>query len=65
MVATIQWRRWTPKHHTRQSARSEAQGGNFTPILILSLSGLALALFAIRQGWLDAEYLTSLFLLLQ
>jgi hypothetical protein len=66
MVATVQWRRWITKHHTRQSARPQAQGGNFTLILMLSLSGVALSLFAIKQGWLgDAEYLTSLFLLLQ
>ena len=66
MVATVQWRRWITKHHTRQSARPEAQGGDFTVILMLSLSGIALSLFAIRQGWLgDAEYLASLFLLLQ
>jgi hypothetical protein len=66
MVATVQWRRWITKHHTRQSARPQAQGGNFTLILMLSLSGVALSLFAIKQGWLgDAEYLSSLFLLLQ
>jgi hypothetical protein len=33
---------------------------------MLSLSGLALSLFAIGQGWLgDADYLSSLTLLLQ
>jgi hypothetical protein len=66
MIETVQWRRWVTKHHTRQSARSESQGGEFTVILMLSLSGLALSLFAIRLGWVgNAEYLTSLFLLLQ
>ena len=66
MVETVQWRRWITKHHTRQSARSEEQGGAFTVILMISLSGLALSLFAIGQGWLgNAEHLTSLMLLLQ
>ena len=66
MIETVQWRRWITKHHTRQSARSQAQGGDFTVILIISLSGLALSLFAIGQGWLgDAEYLSRLSLLLQ
>ena len=68
MVETVQWRRWITKHHTRQSVRPEAQGSDFTVILMLSLSGLALSLslFAIRQGWLgDPEYLANLFLLLQ
>ena len=66
MVETVQWRRWVIKHHTRQSARPQAQGGNFSVILMLSLSGLALSLIAIGQGWLgDADYLTSLTLLLQ
>ena len=66
MIETVQWRRWITKNHTRQSARTEAQGGDFTLILTLSLSGLALSLLAIRQGWIgDAEYLTSLILLLQ
>ena len=65
MVATVQWRRIT-KNHTRQAARPEAHAENFTLILMLSLSGLALSLFAIGQGWLgDAEYLTSLLLLLE
>jgi hypothetical protein len=64
MVDTVQWRRWITKHHVRQYARPQAQGGDFTMILMLSLSGLALSLFAIGQGWLgDAEYLTSLLLL--
>jgi hypothetical protein len=66
MVETVQWRRWITKHHTRQSAQSEAQGGDFTVILMISLSGLALSLLAIGHGWLgDAEYLTRLTLLLQ
>ena len=52
MVDTVQWRRWITKHHVRQYARPQAQGGDFTMILMLSLSGLALSLFAIRQGWL-------------
>jgi hypothetical protein len=66
MVETVQWRRWITKHHTRQSARPQAQGGDFNVILMLSLSGLALSLFTIGQGWLgDPEYLTSLILLLQ
>jgi hypothetical protein len=66
MVETVQWRRWIAKHHIRQYARPQSQGGDFTMILMLSLSGLALSLFAIGQGWLgDAEYLTSLTLLLQ
>ena len=66
MVETVQWRRWITKHHTRQSAPPQAQGGDFIVILMLSLSGVALSLFAIGQGWLgDAEYLSSLFLLLQ
>ena len=66
MVETVQWRRWITKHHTRQSTRRRAQGGDFTVILMLSLSGVVLSLFAIRQGWLgDAEYLTNLFFLLQ
>ena len=66
MVETIQWRRWVAKHHTQRSARPEAQGGNLTLILLLSLSGLALSLFAIGQGWLgDGEYLASLSLVLQ
>jgi hypothetical protein len=65
MVATVQWRRWIAKHHIRPS-ESEAQGENFTLILMLSLSGLALSLFAIGEGWLgDGEYLTSLYLILQ
>jgi hypothetical protein len=64
MVETFQWRRWISKHHIRQYARPQAQGGDFTMILMLSLSGLALSLFAIGQGCLrDAEYLTSLLLL--
>ena len=63
MVETVQWR-WITKHHVRQYARPQAQGGDFTMILMLSLSELALSLFAIGQGWLgDAEYLTSLLLL--
>ncbi|HWZ66396.1 MAG TPA: hypothetical protein VNW89_01060 [Stellaceae bacterium] len=66
MVETVQWRRWITKHHTRQSAPAQAYSGDFSVILMLSLSGLALSLFAIRQGWLgDAEYLTGLILLLQ
>jgi hypothetical protein len=66
MIETVQWRRWIIKQHTRQSARPQAQGGDFSVILMLSLSGLALSFFAIGQGWLgDAEYLTSLFLQLQ
>jgi hypothetical protein len=67
MVETVHWRRWITKHHTRQSAQSEVQGGgDFTVILMISLSGLALSLFAIGHGWLgDAEYLTRLTLLLQ
>jgi hypothetical protein len=66
MVETVQWRRWITKHHTRQSARPQAQGDDFALILMLSLSGLALSLIAIGQGWLgDAEYLNRLFLLLQ
>ena len=52
MVETVQWRRWITKHHTRQSARVQAQGDDFVLILMLSLSGLALSLFATRQGWL-------------
>ena len=52
MVETVQWRRWITKHHTRRSARRQAQGDDFALILMLSLSGLALSLFAIRQGWL-------------
>ena len=65
MVETVQWR-WITKHHTRQTARHEAQGRNFTLILMLSLSGLAFSLIAIGQGWLgDAEYPNRLFLLLQ
>jgi hypothetical protein len=66
MVATVQWRRWITKHHTRQSVRSEPQDGNFTPILMLWLSGVALCLFAIGHGWLGGvENLSSLYLLLQ
>jgi hypothetical protein len=66
MFTTVPWRRWISKHHTRQAARPEAEGGNFTLILIFSLSGLALSLFAIGQGWPgDAEDLTNLFLLIQ
>jgi hypothetical protein len=66
MVETVQWRRWITKHHTRQSAPAQAYSGDFSVILMFSLSGLALSLFAIRQGWLgDAEYLTGLILLLQ
>mgnify|MGYP003694768957 CR=1 FL=1 len=66
MVETVQWRRWITKHHTRQAARPRGARQDFTVILMLSLSGLALSLFAIGQGWLgDAEYPTSLFLLLQ
>ena len=66
MVETVQWRRWITKHHPRQPGHSEAQGGDFTAILMLSLSGFALTLFAIAQGWLgDTEYLSRLFLLLQ
>jgi hypothetical protein len=66
MVETVQWRRWISKHHTRQSACSETQDGGLTPILMLSLSGAALSLYAIGQGRLgDAEYLTRLYLLLQ
>jgi hypothetical protein len=66
MIETVQRLRWITKHHTRQSARAQAQGGDFSVILMLSLSGLALSLFAMGQGWLgDAEYLTSLFLQLQ
>ena len=61
-----EWRRWIAKHHTRQSAQPEAQRGDFTVILMFSLSGIALSLSAIGQGWLGhTEYLTSLFLLLQ
>ena len=52
MVETVQWRRWITKHHTRRSARRQARGDDFALILMLSLSGLALSLFAIRQGWL-------------
>jgi hypothetical protein len=64
MVETVQ--RWITKHHTRQSALLQAHGGDFRVILMLSLSGLVLSLFVIRQGWLgDGEYLTSLILLLQ
>ena len=66
MIETVQRLRWITKRHTRQSARAQAQGGDFSVILMLSLSGLALSLFAMGQGWLgDAEYLTSLFLQLQ
>ena len=66
MVETVQWRRWITKPHTQQFALAQAYGGDFSVILMLSLSGLALSLFAIRQGWLgDAEYLTGLILLLQ
>ena len=66
MVETVQWRRWITKHRIRQSVRPQAQGGDFTLILMLSLLGLALSLFAIEQGWLgNAEYLTNLILLLQ
>ena len=66
MIETVQRRRRITKHHIRQYARPQAQGGDFTMILTLSLSGLALSLFAIGQGWLgDADYLTSLTLLLQ
>jgi hypothetical protein len=66
MVETVQWRRWITKHHTRHSARPEVQGSDFTVILMLSLAGVGLSLFAIRQGWLGgAEYLANLFLLLQ
>jgi hypothetical protein len=66
MVETVQRRRRITKHHIRQYARPQAQGGDFTMILMLSLSGLALSLFAIGQEWLgDADYLTSLTLLLQ
>jgi hypothetical protein len=66
MVETVQWRRWITKHHTRQPVRPETQDGNFTPILVLWLSGVALCLFAIGQGWLgDVEYLGSLYLPLQ
>ena len=66
MVETVQWRRWITKHRTRQCVRPQAQGSDFTLILMLSLLGLALSLFAIEQGWLgNAEYLTNLILLLQ
>jgi hypothetical protein len=65
MIETVQWRRRITKHHARLSARSEPQGGDITVILMLSLFGLALSLFAIRRGWLgEAEYLTNLFALL-
>jgi len=65
MAETLQ-RRWIPKRHTRQSARPDAKAGELTTILTFSLSGLALFLLAIGQGWLgDAGYVTSLFLLLQ
>jgi hypothetical protein len=61
MIETVQWRRWITKHHTRQSTRPRAQGDDFVLILMLSLSGLALSLFAIRQGWIG----DGLILLLQ
>jgi hypothetical protein len=41
-------RRWIAKLHFWQSARSEANAGGFTTILIFSLSGLALSLFAVE-----------------
>jgi len=65
MGETLQ-RRWITKLHFRQSARREATAGEFTTILVFSLAGLALALFAVGQGWLeDPESWASLFLLLQ
>jgi hypothetical protein len=58
--------RWIPKRHTRQSEHPDTQAGEFTTILTFSLSGLALFLFAIGQGWFgDAGYVTRQFLLLQ
>jgi hypothetical protein len=65
MAETLR-QRWIPKRHTRQSVRPDMQVGQFTTILTFSLSGLALFLFAIGQGWLgDARYVSGLFLLLQ
>jgi hypothetical protein len=65
-MAEILRQRWIPKRHTRQSVHPDTQAGEFTIILTFSLSGLALFLFAIGQGWLgDAGYVTGLFLLLQ
>ena len=66
MVEAVQWRRKVSKLSTRRSGRRGARSDDFTVILILSLSGIAVSLFAIGQGWLgDPEYLTSLFLQLQ
>ena len=65
MGETLQ-RRWIAKLHFRRSARRETTSGELTTILVFSLAGLALALFAVGQGWLeDPESWASLFLLLQ
>jgi hypothetical protein len=65
MVEIAQWRHWITKLQ-RQSAQSDAQGRDFTTILMFSLSGLALSFFAIGQGGLgDADYLAKLVLMLQ
>jgi hypothetical protein len=34
MVETVQWRRLITKHHTRQSAPAQADGGDFSVILM-------------------------------
>ena len=52
MGETLQ-RRWIAKLHFRRSARREATSGELTTILVFSLAGLALALFAVGQGWLE------------
>ena len=66
MVETVQWRRKISKLRTRGSGLSGARSDDFTVILILSLSGIAVSLFAIGQGWLgDPEYLSRLFLQFQ
>jgi len=66
MTETVQSRRRITQRRFRQSARVDARADDFTAVLILSLSGITLSLFAIGRGWLgNVEYLTGLFLLLQ
>ncbi len=66
MAEMRQRHRWVTKRHSRQSARPDAQAGEFATILTFSLSGLAFFLLAIERGWLgDAGYVTSLLLLFE
>jgi len=66
MVETVHWLRKITKPRSRGAVQSGARGDDFTAILIMSLLGITVSLFAIGQGWIGhPEYLTSLFLQLQ